>query len=75
MLPLDLLSPGERARVVDIDGEPELVHRLKELGIQEGTELQLVQSGNPCIIAIDNQRFSFRGENAAAILVEPLPKP
>jgi Fe2+ transport system protein FeoA len=55
---------------VDIDGDQDLVHRLAEMGVCPGAELQMVRPGSPCIIALDNRRVSFRGDNAAAILVE-----
>jgi ferrous iron transport protein A len=70
VVPLDLLCPGEIGCVVDIDGDQDLVHRLAEMGVRPGVELQMVRSGSPCIIALENRRVSFRGERAAAILVE-----
>jgi ferrous iron transport protein A len=70
IIPLELLSAGERARIVEIDGEPSLVNRLNEMGLSDGAEIKMVQSGSPCIIALDNHRISFRGEEAAIIYVE-----
>ncbi|MDA0283031.1 MAG: FeoA family protein [Planctomycetota bacterium] len=70
IIPLELLSAGERARIVEIEGEPSLVHRLNEMGLSDGVEIKMVQSGSPCIIALDNHRISFRGEEAAVIYVE-----
>ena len=75
MVPLDLLCPGEIGRVVDIDGNQDLVHRLAEMGVCHGAELQMVRPGRPCIIALDNRRISFRGDKAAAILVETVGRP
>lgn len=73
MVPLDLLCPGEIGCVVDIDGDENLVHRLAEMGVRPGVELQMIRPGSPCIIALENRRVSFRGERAAAILVEMAP--
>lgn len=70
VLPLDMLSPGEVGRVVEIDGDQQLVFRLAEMGVQPGTEVQMLRQGSPCILAVENRRVSFRGENAALILVE-----
>ena len=72
MLPLDLLNNGELARVVELDGDPSLVVRLREIGLEPGVRLRMVRSGCPCIIAINHQRLTFRGENAASVLVEPV---
>lgn len=72
LLPLDMLNAGEHARVAQIDGEPTLVMRLHEMGLHENVEITLIQSGQPCIIAIGNHRLSFRGEEAAVILVETI---
>jgi ferrous iron transport protein A len=70
VVPLDLLCPGEIGRVVEIDGDQDLVHRLAEMGVRLDVELQMVRPGSPCIIALENRRVSFRGDKAAAILVE-----
>ena len=70
LLPLDLLAAGEEGCLVEIDGRPELVSRLAEMGLREGVRLKMVLPGKPCIIALGNHRFSFRAEEAGSILVE-----
>lgn len=70
IIPLELLAVGERARIVDVDGDGNLVTRLNEMGLCEDAEIKMVQSGSPCIIALDNHRLSFRGDEAAMIFVE-----
>ena len=70
VVPLELLSIGERGKVRQIDGDGDLVHRLAEMGFRNGVNVRMVQPGCPCIIAVENHRFSFRGEDAAAVLVE-----
>jgi hypothetical protein len=30
----------------------------------------MIQPGHPCIIALENQRLSFRGDDDAVVLVE-----
>lgn len=74
MLPLDLLNNGESARVIELDGDPTLVVRLREIGLEPGVCLRMIRSGSPCIIAINHQRLTFRSENAASVLVEPVLK-
>ena len=70
VVPLDLMGSGEQGRVVDVGGSLEMVGRLAELGIREGSDLRMVRPGQPCIIAVGDQRLSFRGETAAVVLVE-----
>ncbi len=70
IIPLELLTAGERARITDIDGDDTFVNRLNEMGLSEDVEIKMVQSGTPCIIALDNHRLSFRGEEAGMIFVE-----
>ena len=70
VVPLDLLGRGEQGHVVDVAGSREMVGRLAELGISEGSHLRMLRPGQPCIVAVGDQRFSFRGETAAVVLVE-----
>ncbi len=70
VIPLEFLSVGERGRIYNLDGDRGLVDRLAEMGIRQGVEIHIVQTGSPCIVAFDNHRFSFRGDEAASILVE-----
>lgn len=70
VIPLDLLANGASARVYALDGRTEFVVRLQEMGLREGVEVRMVRSGSPCIIAIENQRLSFRGEETSSVLVE-----
>jgi Fe2+ transport system protein FeoA len=70
IIPLELLAAGERARIAEIDGDDAFVNRLNEMGLSEDVEIKMVQSGSPCIIALDNHRLSFRGEEAGMIFVD-----
>jgi len=70
VVPLEVVPSGSRARVVDVSGELEIVTRLAELGISPGVHLEVVCGGNPCILAVGEQRFSFRGDRSALVLVE-----
>ena len=69
-IPLGLLPAGESATVVDIDGQPDLVVRLHEMGVRPGCHIRMVRNGTACIVAIGNHRFGFRGGEAAFVLVE-----
>lgn len=70
LLPLALLHPGETGCIHDVDGNPHLVRRLDEMGLRSGVSVRMVQPGEPCIVAVDHQRLSFRGEEDAVVLVE-----
>lgn len=70
VLPIELLHSGERGRICDVEGSPDLVHRLEEMGLHQGVTVQMVRSGSPCILAVNHHRLSFRGSDLANVLVE-----
>jgi Fe2+ transport system protein FeoA len=70
VVPLHLLHPGESGQICDVSGDDHLVRRLDEMGLRVGVSIRMVQPGEPCIVAVDHQRLSFRGEDHAVILVE-----
>ena len=70
VVPLHLLHPGESGCVLDVSGSDPLILRLDEMGLRAGVNVRMVQPGHPCIVALDHQRLSFRGESDATILVE-----
>lgn len=67
---MQFLSPGEIGCVREVGGEKTLVRRLDEMGLRAGVEIRMVQPGTPCIVALDHQRLSFRGEDDAVVMVE-----
>lgn len=71
-LPLELLQRNERAEIVEVDGPPEEVHRLDEMGLRPGVVFRLISPGSPCVLALDETRFSFRPSEATTVLVRPL---
>jgi Fe2+ transport system protein FeoA len=62
LLPLHLLASGQRARIDQLLGRPEEIHRLQELGMRIGTSVEMVQAGSPCIVKLDGTRLAFRAE-------------
>jgi Fe2+ transport system protein FeoA len=70
VIPLGLLAAGKTATIVEVDGKPDVVLRLHEMGVRPGCEVRMVRPGEACIVAIDNHRFGFRGAEAAQVLVE-----
>jgi Fe2+ transport system protein FeoA len=67
---MELLNAGEQGCIWEIDGDDGLVTRLEEMGLCVGAAVRMVQPGCPCIVAIDNHRLSFRGDDAAVVLIE-----
>lgn len=73
VVPLDTLRVGESGRIADVDGCMETVTRLAEIGLRNGATVRMVQSGRPCILALDDQRLSFRPEECTHVYVELIP--
>ncbi len=73
IVPLDCLQAGETARIADIEGCVDIVTRLAEIGLRNGAVVRMVQPGRPCILALDNQRLSFRPEDCTHVFVEVVP--
>jgi len=69
LVPLDALRAGEAGEISDVDGPPDLVHRLSELGLRSGVRVRMQQPGQPCVLAIGDQRLSLRLEAEVIILV------
>lgn len=69
ILPLSILRSGQRARVDLVVGQPEHVHRLEELGLRPGAELEMIQPGSPCIIRLGGGKLCFRADEATSVFV------
>lgn len=72
-VPLRAMRVGQVARITRLSGNDDLVHRLRELGLRVGAQIQMIQPGNPCIIRLGGQKLGFRAEGAARVLVRCLP--
>ena len=67
------LSPGQRAEVLSVTGEPALVQRLYEFGLLEGEQIEVIALaplGDPIEIRLGNSRLSLRKAEAAGIGVQ-----
>ena len=69
LLPLHLLPAGCSARVADLIGDVDQVHRLEEIGLRRGAVVKMLQSGTPCVIHVDGSRLCFRESEMIGILV------
>lgn len=66
------LTPGQRAEVVSLSGDPALVQRLYEFGLLEGEQVEVIARaplGDPIEIGIGSTRLSLRKSEAAGITV------
>jgi len=70
LVPLELMATGEQGCVRDVDGSPEFVVRLQEMGLHNGARVRMVKTGSPCILAINEHRYSLRFDNRATVMVE-----
>jgi Fe2+ transport system protein FeoA len=65
------LRVGESAQVGLLLGQPDQVHRLEEIGLRDGTSIEMVQAGSPCIIRLGGQKFCFRSDDLLRVMVRP----
>jgi Fe2+ transport system protein FeoA len=49
----------------------EHIRRLRELGFHEGALVQVIQSGSPCIIRLDNCKLCLRDCEMSQVMVRP----
>ena len=71
LVPLRYLPVGNSGRVMQILGCPEQVQRVKEMGIRDGAEIEMIRSGTPCIIRAGTQTLCIRGNDLLNVLIEP----
>jgi len=71
LIPLNFLVPGQTADVGHVAGLPEQVHRLEELGLRGGAQVEMIQNGSPCIIRLAGQKLCFRADELLRVLVRP----
>ena len=70
-IPLQFLQPGQAARVDHLTGADEVVKRLEEMGLREGTEVEMVQPGSPCIVRLGDVKLCFRETELIHVMVCP----
>ena len=70
-IPLSDLSPGQSARVGRIVGFKDEVHRLRELGLRDGTKVRMFRPGNPCIFHFAGTKLCLRCDHRLSVYVLP----
>ncbi len=69
LIPLALLEPGRPARIDQVLGPEAEVHRLHELGLAAGAEIEVLNPGNPCIVRLVGHTLCFRPDELTQVLV------
>lgn len=69
LIPLTLLRAGQSARISQVFGASDLVHRLHEMGLRAGVQIEMIRPGNPCLVRLDGCKLGFRGDEATRVLV------
>jgi Fe2+ transport system protein FeoA len=59
LIPLHFAPAGAAVRVAQLLGSPQEISRLHELGLREGTVIEVLQSGSPCIIRWADHKLCF----------------
>jgi ferrous iron transport protein A len=73
---LDDLLPGRRALIAGISGDGPQVQRLMQLGLLDGTEIEMVRrapAGDPLEFRVRGDTLCLRAAEARAITVRPIP--
>ena len=68
-IPLNHLNAGQTAQVEVVLGGVEQVHRLNELGLRQGAQVEMLQPGSPCILRLDGNKLCFRADEMLSVLV------
>jgi ferrous iron transport protein A len=73
LIPLSQLLAGETAQIESIAGNADLVCRLAELGLCNGTPLEMIRPGATCILRVNGTKLCVRGDELLRVMVTPLP--
>lgn len=71
LIPLNLLRVGQTATIGQVLGRSEHVRRLEEMGLRGGAQVEMLQSGSPCIVRLAGHKMCFRADELLSILVYP----
>jgi Fe2+ transport system protein FeoA len=69
LVPLYSLRRGQVAEVGQILGDPAHSRRLEELGLRVGARLEIIRSGAPCIIRVNDNKLCFRDDETVRVMV------
>ena len=69
-IPLSMVRSGSVVRITHVVGRCDDVKRMAELGLQSGAQVEMVQSGSPCILKVGESKLCFRQSDVLNILVK-----
>jgi Fe2+ transport system protein FeoA len=72
---LDELRPGQRGRVLSLQGDAAITQRLLELGMLEGAEIEVVgfaPLGDPMEVRLGTARLTLRRYDASGIEIHEI---
>ncbi len=72
MTTLNAVRPGSAVRVRRLEGQPDVCHRLRELGFCENAVIRCLQGGPSCVCLVHQSRIGLSGHLAQQIVVEPV---
>jgi Fe2+ transport system protein FeoA len=70
--PLSRVIAGTAVRIKRLSAPPEVIHRLREIGLGEDQQIRLLSRQPNLICLVCNARLAISSELAETILVEPL---
>ena len=71
----DLQRPGQKGRILDVEGNDAIAVRLMEMGLVDGTEIEflgLAPLGDPAEYLVRGYRLSLRKAEASRVTIESL---
>lgn len=71
LIPLQLVRAGEHARIEQLVGSADHIHRLEEMGLRRGTSFKVMKSGSPCIVRLAGNKLAIRDSDLFGVLVRP----
>jgi Fe2+ transport system protein FeoA len=57
---IEALGLHQVGQIVAMEGDPQVRHRLEEMGLRVGLEVRRLNQGSPVILAISHRRLSLR---------------
>ena len=74
VVPLSSVCTGTVAEIDEICGRNSLVERLHEMGFCQGSRVQMVRQGRPCIVKLCGSKICFRDNEATCVMVRVCPR-
>ena len=71
-LPLTMVSPGEKVRIIDFNGGTQIRKRLTDMGISMGQVVEVLNRGGPVIVSVKGSRVALGKGLAQKVMVCPV---